>query len=118
MPFSEKDLAYLLDMYNFCVEILSFTKGMRYYHFEKDCKTIRAVERDLGNIGEASNKISEECKQALPQISWDKIRGLRNRLIHDYGNILIFRMWEISKKDVPILIKELKKIKELKGYIK
>ena len=108
MQFNEKDLAYLLDMYKFCLEIVSFTKGMRYYHFENDNKTIRAVERDLEIIGEASNRISEETKKAYPNIPWDDIRGLRNRLAHDYGNILIFRLWEIYDKETKVRVRDYK----------
>ena len=117
MSLSESDLACLLDIYNICLEIISFTEGMKYHHFENNKMAIRAVERDLEIIGEASNKISDETKQTLPQISWDAIRGLRNRLAHDYGNIKIFRIWNNAINDIPTLLNELKKINELKQYI-
>jgi uncharacterized protein with HEPN domain len=43
--------------------------------------------------------------------------GLRNKLAHDYGEILTERIWNIAKTSVPELLIELKKIEELKRYI-
>ena len=117
MLLNENDLAYLLDIHNICLEIISFTKGLKFHHFENNKMAIRAVERGLEIIGEASNKISDETKQALPKISWDAIRGLRNRLAHDYGNIKTFRIWGNAINDIPILLKDLKNINELKPYL-
>ncbi|WP_148257332.1 HepT-like ribonuclease domain-containing protein [Treponema primitia] len=46
------------------------------------------------------------------------IIGLRNKLAHDYGEILAERIWNISKTSVPSLLIEIEKIEELKEYIK
>jgi uncharacterized protein with HEPN domain len=118
MEINRKDLSNLYDMYKYSIEVSQFIKGLRYYHFEKDNKTIRAVERSLELIGEAANKISDETKTVFSVIPWHELRGLRNRLAHEYGSIVIFRIWENAKKDIPLLIKELKNIKELRNYIK
>jgi uncharacterized protein with HEPN domain len=45
------------------------------------------------------------------------IIGLRNKLAHDYGEILAARIWQIAKKSIPELIIELEKIEDLKEYI-
>ncbi len=29
---------------------------------------------------------------------------MRNRLVHDYGRILVDRVWEIVEEDLPVLI--------------
>jgi len=51
-------------------------------------------------------------------IPWKDIIGLRNVIAHEYGEIKIEKIWHVAKFDVPALLKELKKIKELKPYIK
>jgi len=117
MLLNSSDLAYLLDIHECCLEIISFTKGIKYYHFERNKMAIRAVERSLGIIGEASNKLSSETRDQLPHIPWRKIIGLRNRIVHEYRDIIIFRTWEIAKKDIPVLFKQLKKIEQLKKFI-
>ena len=53
----------------------------------------------------------------MENIPWGNIIGLRNKLAHDYGEILAERIWIISKKSIQELLKELKKIDELKQYI-
>jgi uncharacterized protein with HEPN domain len=76
-----------------------------------------AVERQLEIIGQAANKISQETQNAIGNIPWGNIIGLRNKLAHDYGEILAERIWLISKKSIQELMNELEKIEELKDYI-
>lgn len=45
------------------------------------------------------------------------IIGLRNMIVHEYDEVKHEKIWIISKKYVPALVKELKKIAELKPYI-
>ena len=90
---------------------------MRYYQFIKDRKTKSAVERELEVIGQAAKLISKETQDHLKEIPWSKIIGLRNILAHDYGYVLLEKVWLISKTSVKELLRELKKIKELKKYI-
>jgi uncharacterized protein with HEPN domain len=68
-------------------------------------------------IGQAANKISKETQDALGTIPWGKIIGLRNKLAHDYGEILAERIWNISKTSIQELLDELEKINEIKEYI-
>jgi uncharacterized protein with HEPN domain len=53
----------------------------------------------------------------IKNIPWGNIIGLRNKLAHDYGEILAERIWNISKTSVPELLNEIEKIKEIKEYI-
>jgi uncharacterized protein with HEPN domain len=46
-----------------------------------------AIERKLEIIGEAVKKLSKNLRDANPDIPWNKIAGLRDRLIHDYMGI-------------------------------
>jgi uncharacterized protein with HEPN domain len=76
-----------------------------------------AVERQLEVIGQAANKISKETQDAIKNVPWGNIIGLRNKLAHDYGEILAERIWRISNKSIPELMNELDVIEELKEYI-
>jgi uncharacterized protein with HEPN domain len=53
----------------------------------------------------------------LDKIPWGNIIGLRDKLAHDYGEILAERIWIISKNSVQELLIEIEKIEELKEYI-
>jgi uncharacterized protein with HEPN domain len=76
-----------------------------------------AVERQLEIIGQAANKISKEAQEQIKNVPWGNVIGLRNKLAHDYGEILAERIWNITKKSVPELLKEIEKLDEIKEYI-
>ncbi len=45
---------------------------------------VLALIKDIEIVGEAASRISNETKQAAPEIPWANISGMRNRLIHAY----------------------------------
>jgi uncharacterized protein with HEPN domain len=117
MPLNENDLSYLIDIVDCIQDITEFTKSVFYSDFEKDKMRKLAVERQLEVIGQAANKISKETQDLIKDVPWGNIIGLRNKLAHDYGEILAERIWNISKTSVPSLLNEIEKIEELKEYI-
>jgi len=117
MPLNENDLSYFIDIIDCIFDINEFTNSIEYYQFEKDKMRRLAVERQLEVIGQAANKISIDAQNNLKNIPWKNIIGLRNKLVHDYGEILAERTWKISKDSIQGLLKELEKIDELKEYI-
>jgi uncharacterized protein with HEPN domain len=117
MQLNENDLSYLIDIINCINDINEFTKSIEYHQFEKDKMRKLAVERQLEIIGQAAGKIGNETLTMLKNIPWKNIIGLRNKLAHDYGEILAERIWTISKNSIPELLKELEKVEELKEYI-
>lgn len=46
-----------------------------------------AVIRRLLIIGEASSRISQNTQQSLLTIPWRLIKGMRNRLVHEYDDL-------------------------------
>ena len=117
MPLNENDLSYLIDIVDCILDIKEFTKSIEYYQFEKDKMRKLAVERQLEIIGQAANKISIETQKNLENIPWGNIIGLRNKLAHDYGEVLAERVWAITKKPLQELFNELEKIEEVKEYL-
>jgi uncharacterized protein with HEPN domain len=114
MPLNENDLSYIIDIVDCILDILEFTNSVSYYEFEKDKMRKLAVERQLEIIGQAANKISKEAQEQIQNIPWGNIIGLRNKLAHDYGEILAERIWNITKTSVPELLKEIEKLDILK----
>ena len=64
-------------------------------------------------IGEAAASISQGTRDRLPQFEWNKIIGMRNRLVHVYFKIDLDILWDTIQEDIPKLIEELEKILEL-----
>jgi len=78
--------------------------------FSKNYLVVDAVVRNLEIIGEASNKIPEDIKNKYPQIPWDKMYGLRNRISHEYFGLDYEIIWEIISKQLPDNKEQLKQI--------
>jgi uncharacterized protein with HEPN domain len=117
MPLNENDLSYLIDIVDCIIDINEFTRPILFHEFEKDKMRKLAVERQLEIIGQAANKISKETQDALGTIPWGSIIGLRNKLAHDYGEILAERIWNIAKTSIQELLVDLEKVDEIKEYI-
>ena len=97
----------LLDMMEAAVKILKYTQGLTFEDFLADDKTIYAVVRNFEIIGEASLRIDEDFRLENPQIEWKKLRGFRNRIVHDYFGIDYEIVWSILTQDVEELVFQL-----------
>ncbi len=108
MPPENRDLAYLWDMREAAREIVQFVQGMKWAKFENDKIVRYAVERQLLVIGEAANHVSDQFRKEHPEIPWGRIIGQRNVLAHEYGEILVERIWVAATKSIPELLELLK----------
>ena len=61
----------------------------------------------LIQISENSNKITESFKMRYKEIPWKAIKGLRNRIVHEYGDVDLTIVFDTIKNDIPILLQEL-----------
>lgn len=55
----------------------------------------------LINIGEQSGKLSDDLKIKYPNLPFSEIKGLRNRIAHDYIGIDYEMVYDIIIKDIP-----------------
>lgn len=97
----------LEDILDAARKIQRFTNGITLEEFVADEKTVDAVVRNFEVIGEASNRLPEEFKQAHAYVDWARIRGFRNRIVHDYFGIDHTIVWNIIQHYLPILIETL-----------
>ena len=71
-------------------------------------ETVRwTLTTPLYNIGEHVYNLSDEFKAKYPDVPWDKISGLRHRMVHDYDNTNWSIISEIVLKEIPELQKQL-----------
>jgi uncharacterized protein with HEPN domain len=85
---SKRSLQLLLeDIIASANKILTYTAGLSFEQFLSDDKTIDAVIRNFEIIGEAANRLPDEIRDQYANIDWHRIRGFRNRIVHDYMGI-------------------------------
>jgi uncharacterized protein with HEPN domain len=102
---------YIEDILTAVEKIENYTKDMTFDNFCKDCKTIDAVVRNLSVIGEASKNMPEEIKQDHPEIPWEEIIGMRNKVIHEYFGVDEEILWKTAREDLPFFKDKISKIK-------
>ncbi len=97
-------------MFDAAVDAMSFAENKTRKSLNTDRQLVLAIVKSIEIIGEAATKITDETRNAYPQIPWASIVGMRNRLIHAYFDINLNILWKTVKKDIPALIAELEKI--------
>lgn len=108
---SKRDnLLLVQDMLDSTIKIQDYTNDYSFDDFIDDDKTIDAVVRNFEIIGEAATRIDPDFQIKNSQIPWKKLKGYRNRLIHEYFGVDYQIVWDIISDDLSILLEELKKI--------
>ena len=105
-PKDEDRLRHMLDA---AETVLKFTAKKKRSDLDTDEKLALALVRLLEVIGEAARHVSEETRRRFPDIPWKEIAGTRDRLVHGYFDVDLEIVWQITTRDLPPLIKELKK---------
>jgi len=106
---SRSDQVYLQDIYE-CIEIiLQYADNKTEAEFVNDLMLQDAVIRRFEIIGEASSKISDKFKSENQGIQWQLMKGMRNKLIHEYFGVSAATIYSTIKLDLPILKEYLKR---------
>ncbi len=87
-----------------------FLKGVSENSFLKNVEKQSAVIRQLEIIGEAVKNIPDDFRVKYKDIPWTDIGATRDKIIHHYFGIKLEIIWNIIKKDLPILKKQINEI--------
>ncbi len=107
------DLIRLRHMLDAAKEAESFVQNKTRSSLDSDRKLVLALVKSIEILGEAAAKVTNKCREDLPQIPWANIIGMRNRLIHAYFDIDLDVLWRTVIEDLPPLIAALQKIVEV-----
>jgi uncharacterized protein with HEPN domain len=76
--------------------------------FLTDRVYFNAVCMGLLQIGELSNHLSKEFTESHSDIAWRNIIGLRNIVVHGYGQLDAKKVWSAVVDDLPVLLEKCK----------
>jgi uncharacterized protein with HEPN domain len=110
MPLSSRDLAYLEDMQMAAHELRHFTTGITREEFQQRRDVQLITERLIQALGELANHVSIELQEEHRQIAWMDMVGQRNVIAHEYGRIIVDRLWDTVEQDLPVLIELLDRL--------
>ena len=106
------DLVRIHHMLDSTREILAFSGDKIRLDLDTDRMLCLSLVHLLEIIGEAAVGVSSEFKEKYPQIRWNSIVGMRNRLVRGYYDINLNIVWKTVTEDIPPLNADLRKIVE------
>ena len=95
---------------SYAVQAGQFIGDMDFSEFSNDDKTMVACIFNLGQIGELVGNLESEFTETHTHIPWRKMRGLRNRIVHDYEGIQLNIVWDVLTNFLPELIANIDEI--------
>lgn len=105
-----RDLIYLGDILDAIGRIESYTAGIKKSEFMGNFMMQDAVMRQIEIVGEASNSVSDEFQEKYQELPWFQMRGIRNKIVHDYRGINLHVIWDTVTNNLPALKKQVQHI--------
>ena len=90
--------------------IQTYCQEKTYEDFTINSQLAEACVFNLSQMGELTNRIDDDFAVLHPTVPWEKIYGLRNRIVHDYEGINLKMIWSIIEQDLDNLLQILLKI--------
>jgi uncharacterized protein with HEPN domain len=81
--------------------------------FQQSQRDQDAVIRNIEIIGEAANRIQRDTPEfvaAHPELPWVEMRGMRNKVIHNYFDVNLSVVWNTVKDDLPRLKQQIDRL--------
>jgi uncharacterized protein with HEPN domain len=100
----KRDEEFLFDVLRYAKLAVGRARGRSQDELAGDQDLQSLLIHPLLVIGEAVKKLSPEFRQASPEVPWERIAGMRDRLIHAYDRVDWKIVWETVTLQLPTLI--------------
>lgn len=101
---SRDDDIRLRHMVDAAREASSFAAGRTREDLDMDRQLVMALVKEIEIVGEAAARVSEATREHTPNIPWDELIGMRNRLVHAYFDVNLDIVWQTVQEDLPKLV--------------
>ena len=100
-----KDDKYYIQKIKIDLEfIVSHMKNVSEEEFYKNEILLDSMMFRMIQISENCKRLTDVYKLSRPDVPWNAMAGMRNRIVHDYGNVDLGIIYETLKNDVPVLL--------------
>ena len=103
MSMEADQLGRLRDILNAAKLIAFYVQGFTQMDFQNNTEKQDAIIRRIEIIGEAAAHLTEETREAIPDLPYRSMRGMRNIVAHDYANVDLKIVWEVATTHIPAL---------------
>lgn len=100
----------LVDIIEAAKVVARYIDGYDLETFLSTSMACDAVLLRLTNIGEACARISQETREAYPEIPWQKVKAFRNLAVHAYFSVDWQVVWNLAEQRVPELAQQVSKV--------
>jgi len=100
----------LRKMKTYALQAIEFKGDLDFTGFTKDYKTISACVFNLSQIGELVGRLDDEFIKSTNHIPWKSIKGMRNKIVHDYEGIRHNIIWDVLTVFLPKLVEDIDKL--------
>ncbi len=107
---NKQDEGRLRDMLEMSRKVRSYVQDKTRVMLDSDEFLLFGLVKAIEIIGEAASQVSKELREAVPEIPWPIIIGMRNRLVHGYDQIDLKILWKTVQEDLPTLITTLEQV--------
>ena len=90
--------------------VISHTKGKTESEIICNELLVDSIMFRIIQIAENNSKLSEAYKSAHKDIPWIAIKGMRNRIVHDYGVVDLSFIYDTVIHGIPEMYKKLMNI--------
>ncbi|MCL2156061.1 MAG: DUF86 domain-containing protein [Leptospirales bacterium] len=108
----EHEKVILEKIKTYAAQAIQFKGDTDFEDFSQDAKTIAACVLNLSQIGELAGRLDDKFLEANKQIPWRKMKGMRNRIVHDYEGIQLNIVWDVLVDFLPELIEKINSLEE------
>ena len=105
-----RDREILLDLIRACELIIQFCEDLDWQAFSEDLKTQSSVLYQIVIVGEGVNRLSSNFVNDNPQVPIRQIRGMRNRVVHEYKEVDLKILWQAIQTSILELLVKLRRI--------
>ncbi len=90
--------------------IMEKTAGITLNELEDNEVLCDSVLFRLIQISESSVKLTDEFKSLHNDIPWHAIKGMRNKIVHEYGDVEFDVVHQTITEDIPDICKKLENL--------
>lgn len=106
----KNDFYYIKKLLKDIKFIIEKTNGITLDELEANEVLCDSVLFRLIQISENSTKLTPEFKETNSGIPWQAIKGMRNKIVHEYGDVEFDIVYQTITEDIPDICKKLEKI--------
>ena len=107
----KNDIYYLKKIVADLEFMIEHTKGKTSDQIESNPLLMDSIMFRLVQIAENGEKLTDDFKKEHSEIKWKAIKGMRNRIVHDYGFIDMTIVYDTVVNSIPELYKMLVNLK-------